>query len=1587
MMSNKQFTKVLFSPPLFSALTLGVLSVNLVPTSFAAPGELSDQPLSLVTSTKPNMLLLLDDSGSMEFQNIITTEAQDAHPGENINGFRANHSSIEVDRQLWRLCAGYNALAFNPNIKYEKWKDYIGNTFVESQSLNSVKENPLDGVGDLKVDLSDDIYIRWDDDNDDGRYSFSGSDGECGPGVAAYDAAIAGSIALPQVGTITSNERVGVFTDSNYYSGRYHSRDRGILVIDIPFGGDASSGDTITFDISAFHVDRLRGDTDSLTVYGGLDIASPVVDAITVTELFDGDGNAKTPPNPYDTPTSEPLNVTSSVLELNDSSLTNLNNEIKQFIVKGSQVTLVFNGGENGFTRSGFVISWAHSSAVAGTSNGVVTEEDCTGGFLHCVRVDELPETEADALANPLTADQPYNTQENYANWYTYYRKRDYVAKKALGDLVYASDYRVGFTSINDNGDGGVIIKDMGNNSDGSITSDKSDLLQKIYRARTAIRKSKTKTNSGTPLIRGLINAGLYFTEDETPETDFFGSTVAEVDIPVTFPESITTGDAVATTLTETPIFNNSNGGQCQQNFTLVFSDGAWTDNVANYADDSKFPVLNINGAEGGFIGDIDSINSGDNDNSGDGDGDLSGGIYADGLSDTMADVAMYYFLNDLAPSATDSLSLNLHGDTISHQHMVTFSIGFGVNGTVDRNPNVGASPADTGLWPDSVRSYKKRIDDFRHAGFNSRGDYLSARNVQELQTSLDDIITEIGIRLDNTAAGASFSAFEISSGEFRYDTLYSNVIWWGELEAFEFLTAEESGELQDGFSDENAWSADAKMFQRGENRHIASNANGRKIITYNGSKGIPFAFPSSYQNALAGTEIDALSVDQVNDLLANAPHLTELGAPDSSDSGFVDRNQVYGEVLVDYLRGSGVYDNKSLDGQTVNGVDFDSSTDGSTLHLFRNRAEHYLGAFIHSEPRFVGAPSTRYPDSIEPSSPYSEFANNDVHSARRSMIYVGGNDGMLHGFFAENQSELNTDGGEEVFAYIPKLVSDTSQNGRGLSQLALEGFDGAPYVDGSPIVADVFVNREDIDGDNVVDLYEQSQWRSYLVGGLRAGGKGIYVLDVTNPDSDSDAITHPKLSDAENVANQIVVNEFTHPDMGHIFGQPRIGKMNNGRWAAIVGNGYNSSDTGAGKAALFIVYLDKATEAVGDNDTDGDGIYNDGFGDYSIITASETSWIQCAEEGQQCTLPETAQVRYGADNTKNNINDGIFTTPQTLTGTFTCDNATFGDPLVGVGKVCEYSDSNGLSQPRPIDVDRDGLIDRIYAGDLHGNMWVFDVSASGRDIGDQEHTTGAVSWGLHVNNTPFFTACSQSLNTYGSCPRDNRQPITSTPLITNNPRIVNGAKEPNHLVFFGTGQYITDADKNDISQQSFYGIWDAGKITSGLNRKNLTERSVNPTDATGNRTIVNANVNYSASGPYGWYYTALPEQKERVVLNPLLFGNTLLFQTLIPIQGICNTTAGSGFIMAVDPLTGGNPTVPLFGETNDGTNIAGIKIRSVIVGSSLTRTEDDTKLNVKTADGRVTTTSVSAGTNDISSTTSGDLYHTEGRKAWSILR
>jgi type IV pilus assembly protein PilY1 len=196
----------------------------------------------------------------------------------------------------------------------------------------------------------------------------------------------------------------------------------------------------------------------------------------------------------------------------------------------------------------------------------------------------------------------------------------------------------------------------------------------------------------------------------------------------------------------------------------------------------------------------------------------------------------------------------------------------------------------------------------------------------------------------------------------------------------------------------------------------------------------------------------------------------------------------------------------------------------------FRTRAS-LIGDIINSSPALVGGGDylTSRADALEGSNNYAAYAASQA--GKPAVVYVGANDGMLHAF--------NASTGAELFAFIPSAVipnlnaltaPDYGQN---------QGTEHRYFVDGSPTVADV---------------YYGSDWHKVLVGSLGAGGREVFALDVSNPAS-------PRL-----------LWEFTSDNdssLGYTSAQPTIARLHNGKWVALVPNGY---DTGSTAVSLLII-------------------------------------------------------------------------------------------------------------------------------------------------------------------------------------------------------------------------------------------------------------------------------------------------------------------------------------------------------------------------------------------------------------------------------
>lgn len=226
----------------------------------------------------------------------------------------------------------------------------------------------------------------------------------------------------------------------------------------------------------------------------------------------------------------------------------------------------------------------------------------------------------------------------------------------------------------------------------------------------------------------------------------------------------------------------------------------------------------------------------------------------------------------------------------------------------------------------------------------------------------------------------------------------------------------------------------------------------------------------------------------------------------------------------------------------------------------------------------------------------------------------------------------------------------------------------------------------------------------------------------------------------------------------------------------------------------------------------------------------------------------------------------------------------------------------NGLGPVSPVDVNGDRIADYIYAGDLNGNLWKFDVSSANSSQWD-------VAFGKGKTKAPLIKVTSDG--TAG-------QPITSRPVVGPHP-------DGGYMVYFGTGSYFRDGD-NVVGQspqlQRFYGVRDQGAVVSQsalVGQSIIYEGSVT---GFGDARVYSDNlVNYSAKS--GWYLDlAYPDvgsaNGERVVSAPILRFGRIIFTSVIPSSDPCDF-GGRSWLNELDAVNGQRLNYSVFDVNGDG--------------------------------------------------------------------
>ena len=712
------------------------------------------------------------------------------------------------------------------------------------------------------------------------------------------------------------------------------------------------------------------------------------------------------------------------------------------------------------------------------------------------------------------------------------------------------------------------------------------------------------------------------------------------------------------------PYAPEEDGGGCQQSFAIMMTDGYYNSiqRDRTYNDDND-----------------------------------DGAPYALGTTGTLADIAMYFYENDMYPGLSDNVpsspeQTETHDDPADWQHMVTYTVSFGLIGTldpVDYNLHTDDPAHVYPSWPAPSSNQPTAIDDLWHAAVNGRGLFLNASNPDELVQSLLDIINNVSDR-DGSSASVSINGDElyetIGVDTRMYQTSYNTDRWDGDLKSYSLELDSNDHYRVAATAD---WSASTTMGTEGHGN----------LFTYN----------TTSKTGVDFTNIANLSAVQQASLM---PYFHLVDGPDAGTAWDYDETDV-----LSYLAG-------------------DTTLEASGI--FRDRL-NLLGDLVDSQPVY-----------------------------HRDMIYVGGNDGMLHAFDV-------TDSGKELFAYVPSLVYQD------LRELANPSYTHRFYVNNTPFIEDI---AKDSSGNPTLTL---------LVGGLGKGGKGYFALDVTDP-SDS--------------AANIVKWEYPAPPQVLINGSSTISFSNPGSGYDLIKDSANGFTNVAFDTGDYITVVGADCPAGTNNGTyeiisknsDGEiaiagGSLTDACGDNETIIITES----IADSGIGYSFSEPILVRSN-DNTINNGTD-LESWVVVFGNGYGSEDGTailyIINPLDGtlIKKIdTGVGPGNGLSTPKMIDVNSDLKVDYVYGGDLLGNMWKFEMKGNIAD------------WQVAYCDGGDDTV--SDCNAAGTTP----QPLfkgNSNQAITGAPDVMFHSSYRGYMVIFGTGKFLGTPDLTNSNLQSFYGIWD----------------------------------------------------------------------------------------------------------------------------------------------------------------------------------
>jgi len=351
--------------------------------------------------------------------------------------------------------------------------------------------------------------------------------------------------------------------------------------------------------------------------------------------------------------------------------------------------------------------------------------------------------------------------RQNFANWFTYYRTRNLLARGALLEafVPYAQtsdapvSFRLGWGRINDS-------------SSTSIDGVSTTVIQAGVRDFTPTIKANLynwlyalPASGGTPLPGAMRAVGRYYSRSDAkgPWSDTPGTARINPD------------------------------KTCRRAYHIMVTDGYWnadTTSVGN-SDNTNGSVITGPGRQYQY---------------------LATRPYKDGNTDTLADYAMEYWKKDLRTDLTNNVVPSVQ-DPAFWQHMVNFMVGLGVRGTLQPDKLAGGVPNPDSDLPALTAGTKTwgtdEIDDLWHSALNSHGEFISAKDPTELAEAIGRSVGQ-ALQRELREAGVATASATLQEGNRKYVPQYSTGSWNGDVKAF-VLDA-------NGQAGAQVWSAGAKL-------------------------------------------------------------------------------------------------------------------------------------------------------------------------------------------------------------------------------------------------------------------------------------------------------------------------------------------------------------------------------------------------------------------------------------------------------------------------------------------------------------------------------------------------------------------------------------------------------------------------------------------------------------------------------------------------------------------------------------------------------------------------------------------------------